>query len=188
AGSASLRAQILEGAPADVIATANRAVMDDLTEGGLVTGAPAILARNRLVVALAPGNPAGIEGLDDLADPEPFVGLCASEVPCGDLADRTAAAAGIRIQADTREPDVRTLLTKIEAGELDAGLVYHTDVEASADGVTAIEVPADLAAVTDYPIALLADATDRVATEAFLAFLAGSDGRTILADHGFELP
>lgn len=188
AGSASLRAQILEGAPADIVTTANPSVMDDLVEAGRVTETPIVLARNRLVLAVAPGNPAEVDDLADLADPELFIGLCASEVPCGDLADRAAAAAGVDIETDTREPDVRALLTKIETGELDAGLVYHTDVAASATDVTAIELPTGLPTTTDYPIAAVTDAADPAATQAFLDFLAGTEGREILADHGFQVP
>lgn len=188
AGSAALRAQILEGAPADIITTANQAVMDDLVDAGQVADTPAVLARNRLVLAVAPGNPADVDELADLADPELFVGLCATEVPCGDLADRAAAAAGVPIEADTREPDVRALLAKIEAGELDAGLVYHTDVTASASDVTAIELPTGLPTTTDYPIAPLVDAANPQAAQAFLAFLSGPDGRDILSDNGFQVP
>jgi len=189
AGSASLRTQILEGAPADVIVTANPAIMEDLVDAGQVTDRPATLARNELVIAVAPGNPADITGLDDLADPDRFIGLCASEVPCGDLADRAAAAADIVIDADTREPDVRSLLTKVTAGELDAGLVYRTDVAAAAnDDLTAIDLPAQLPTSTDYPVAALAGSEHPAEAETFVAFLAGPEGRRILIDHGFQVP
>ncbi len=188
AGSASLRTQILEGAPADVVATANPAIMDDLVDAGRVVGRPATLATNQMVIAVAPGNPADVAGLDDLADPDRFIGLCAREVPCGDLADRAAAAADVIIDADTREPDVRSLLAKVEAGELDAGLVYRTDVVASGSGVTAIDLPVQLPTTTDYPVATLTESDNPAAAEAFVAFLTGPEGRQILTDHGFQVP
>lgn len=186
AGSASLRTQILEGAPADVVATANQAVMDELVDADRLTGRPTILATNRLVIATAPGNPAGIVELGDLVDPERFVGLCASEVPCGGLADRVLTAAGLSVEGDTREPDVRSLLTKIESGELDAGLVYATDVAASTADIDAIELPSELPATTDYPIAVLARTPEPEAAAAFVAFLGGPEGRRILSEHGFQ--
>ncbi len=189
AGSASLRTQILEGAPADVIATANPTIMDELVAASRIADRPTTLASNELVIAVAPGNPAEVGQLADLTDPDRFIGLCASEVPCGDLADRAAAAADLVIDADTREPDVRSLLAKIEAGELDAGLVYRTDVVASSvEGLTAIDLPDEVPATTDYPVAVLADSDHRSAAEAFVAFLAGPDGRRILVDHGFRVP
>lgn len=188
AGSAALRTQILEGAPADVVATANPAIMDDLVDAGRVTARPTTLASNQLVIAVAPGNPADIGDLQDLADPDRFVGLCASQVPCGDLADRATAAAGVTIEPDTREPDVRSLLAKVETGELDAGLVYRTDVVASDSDIAAIDLPSGLPTTTDYPIATLAESGDPAAAAAFVSFLSGPQGRQILADHGFGLP
>ncbi len=162
--------------------------MAELVDAGRVTDRPATLASNELVIAVAPDNPAGIGGLDDLTDPDRFVGLCASEVPCGDLADRVVADAGVTVEPDTREPDVRSLLTKVEAGELDAGLVYRTDVAASATGVTAIDLPEDLPTRTDYPVATVAGSDNPAAADAFIAFLAGPEGRRILLDHGFGVP
>ena len=191
AGSPTLRAQILEGAPADVVATANPAVLDDLVAAGMVGPGPAVFATNRLVLALAPGNPGRIDGLADLTDSDLFLGLCASGVPCGDLADRTLTRAGIEAQPDTREPDVRALLTKVAAGELDVGLVYATDLStelARAEGVDGLELEPDLDAVTRYPAAVLAGAAEPERATAFVEFLVGGEGQAILADHGFGPP
>ncbi len=188
AGSASLRSQIVEGAPADVVATADPETMGDLVDAGRVTETPATLATNRLVIGVAPGNPAGVDDLGDLTDPSLFVGLCAAEVPCGAVADRSLAAAGIVVEADTREPDVRSLLTKIEAGELDVGLVYTTDVAASTAGVIGLDLPAGLPTTTDYPIAPVAGTAAPTTVDAFISFLTGPDGRRILTGHGFEVP
>ncbi len=187
AGSATLRAQILEGAPADVVATANRPVIDDLAAADLLAGPPRPFASNRLVIALAPDNPGDITGLADLAEAEVFLGLCAAGVPCGDLADAVLTAAGIEVEADSRETDVRTLLTKIEAGELDAGLVYATDVAASA-AVTGIDLDAGLPATTTYPVAVVAGTGVGEAAGRFTDFLTGPTGREVLAGHGFGAP
>jgi molybdate transport system substrate-binding protein len=186
AGSPSLREQVLEGAPADVVATADEEVMADLVDEGAV-GEPVLFATSRLQLAVPAGNPAGVTGLDDLARDELLVGLCAEGVPCGELARRVLAAAGITPAPDTEEPDVRALLAKIEAGELDAGLVYTTDVRAASGAVEGIDVPAG-EATTRYPIATVADAPHPDAAAAFVAFVTSPAGRDVLADHGFGPP
>jgi molybdate transport system substrate-binding protein len=187
AGSAALRAQILAGAPADVIATANQAVMDDLVAAGAVGGSPTIFATNRLTIAVAEGNPADVTGLEDFARPEPFLGLCAAGVPCGDLADAALERAGVVPDVDTREPDVRALLAKIETGELDAGLVYASDA-ATSDRVEEIALPVDLAAESTYPVAVLAGAPCPLGARAFVEFLVSDRGREIVTRAGFGPP
>lgn len=184
AGSSALRAQIVEGAPADVVATANPEVMDRLADEGLLAAPARPFTTNRLVLAVGPGDPDRIPDLAALADPDLFVGLCAPEVPCGALADRALAAAGIDASVDSREPDVRSLLAKIEAGELDAGLVYATDL-AAADGVVGIELAHDLPARTSYPIAVVAGSAQPDTAQAFVDFVAGPSGQAILAQRGF---
>lgn len=187
AGSASLRAQVLAGAPADVIATANVAVMDDLVAAGAVSGDPVSFATNRLTIAVAEGNPAGIAGLADFARPEPYIGLCAAGVPCGDLADDVLAGAGVEPDVDTREPDVRALLTKIEVGELDAGLVYATDVDTS-DRVEELELTAGTGGESVYPVAVVADTSAPARARSLVEFLTSDRGRSILGDAGFGTP
>ena len=140
-GSSSLRTQILSGAPADVFASAGAAVMDQVVAAGETRGRPVTFATNRLQIAVPKGNPAGVTELADLARSELFIGLCASEVPCGALADEVLAAAGIEPSIDSREPDVRALITKVALGELDAGLVYRTDILALGDQVDGIDPP-----------------------------------------------
>lgn len=168
-GSSGLRDQIAAGAPADVFAAADPAHVD----GGVA------FATNELVLAVPDGNPAGVTGLDDLGRAELLVGLCAPEVPCGRAARDALAAAGIDAEPDTEEPDVRSVLAKLAAGELDAGVVYRTDVR-DADVVVAV---ADLGASVTYAIAALDDDG-----EVFVAFVLGDRGRSILADHGFGPP
>jgi molybdate transport system substrate-binding protein len=188
AGSSSLREQILEGAPADVFASANGANMSTVADAGGVVGQPEVFARNLLQIAVPAGNPGGVTGLADFGDAGLLIGLCAEGVPCGDFGRQALAEAGVVPEIDTNEPDVRSLLTKIEADELDAGIVYVTDVLAAGDLVEGIDIPEDVNVVADYPIATLADAPHPEAAAAFVAFVLSAEGRAILAGHGFAAP
>ena len=134
AASSELAVQIQEGAPADVFASADETNMEKVVDSGDVTAEPAIFARNRLAIAVEQGNPEDIEGLDDLADPDLVVVLCASEVPCGRFADEALANAGVSVTPASRAENVKAALTPVELGEADAAIVYVTDVEASDDG------------------------------------------------------
>jgi molybdate transport system substrate-binding protein len=186
-GSPALVAQIADGAPADVVATADERTMDRLVDEGLVDGEPRVVAENRLDLVVPAGNPGGVTGLDDLADGDLLVGLCAPEVPCGDLAQRVLAAAGVTPAPDTEEPNVRALLTKLTAGELEVGLVYRTDAAAAGGDVEVIDVAGLGDATTPYPVAVVAGSGDAAAATDFADFLAGPDGREVLAGHGFEV-
>ena len=188
AGSSSLREQILEGAPAGVFASASGTTMDAVADAGGLAGEPVVFARNLLQIAVPAGNPGGVSGLDDFADADLLLGLCAEGVPCGDFGREALAAAGVDPAVDTNEPDVRSLLTKIEAGELDAGIVYVTDVLAAGDRVEGVEIPDELNVVASYPIAALADAPDPAAAAAFVAFVLSPEGQAILAGYGFAAP
>ncbi|MEX1279606.1 MAG: molybdate ABC transporter substrate-binding protein [Acidimicrobiia bacterium] len=188
AGSSALREQILEGAPADVFASANRSNMDGLVDADAVTGEPRIFARNRMQIAVPAGNPAGVEGLDDLGDDALLIGLCAEEVPCGGFGREVLANAGVDPAVDTDEPDVRSLLTKLELGELDAGLTYVTDVVSAGGGVEGIEIPDDVNVVADYPIAVLAGAPNPDGAAAFVEFVLSGEGAEILRGFGFDTP
>ncbi|MEM7276319.1 MAG: molybdate ABC transporter substrate-binding protein [Actinomycetota bacterium] len=187
AGSATLRDQVLAGAPADVVAFANEAVMADLVAAEVVE-APVDFATNRLTLAVPADNPGAVAGLDDLGRPELFVGLCATGVPCGDLAQDVLAAADIEAAVDTFEPSVRAVLTKLAERELDAGLVYSTDVAAE-PSVRAVELPDGTDAVTRYPIAaVLRDADQQPAARRFIDFVTGPEGQATLAGFGFGRP
>jgi molybdate transport system substrate-binding protein len=187
AGSSSLREQILGGAPADVFVSADVAHMEALVEAEAAT-APKDVAVNRLEVAVPAGNAAGVRGLADLADPDLLIGLCAEEVPCGQFAREVLSAAGVVPAPDTNEPDVRALLTKIQTGELDAGIVYRTDVLAAGDAVEGIEIPADENVLARYPAATLTEADNPGGGAAFVAFLLSDEGQEILVSHGFTRP
>jgi molybdate transport system substrate-binding protein len=185
--SSALREQILAGAPADVFASANTSNMDQVVEGGAASD-PQDFVTNLLEIAVPAGNEAGVTGLDDYANPDLLVGLCAEEVPCGEFGREALANAGVTPSIDTNEPDVRSLLTKIEAGDVDAGIVYVTDVMAAGDTVEGIEIPADDNVVATYPIAALTDAANPDTADAFVEFVLSDDGQKILDSYGFDTP
>ena len=187
AGSSALREQLLNGAPADVVATADEATMQPVVAAGLIDGEPVVFARNRLIIAVPAGNLAGVTGLTDFADDSLLLGLCADGVPCGTLARQVLDRAGIDASIDTNESDVRALLTKIEADELDGGIVYVSDV-AAVDTVEAIPIPDAFNVSTPYPIAALRSAANTEHARDFIAFVLSDRGREILARHGFEAP
>src|SRR3954454_10701865 len=152
AGSSQLATQITQGAPADVFASANEAQMKVVTDAGLQAGDPAIFTENVLEIAVPKGNPAGVKGLADFANPDLTLAVCAPDVPCGAAAQKVFDAAGIDAQPDTQEEDVKAALTKVQLGEVDAALVYATDVQAAGSDVEGIEFPEAEQAVNEYPI------------------------------------
>ena len=187
AASSALREQILAGAPADVFASANTSNMDQVVEGGAATD-PESFVENQLQIAVPSGNPAGITGLTDFANSDLLLGLCAEEVPCGQFGREARTNAGVTPAIDTNEPDVRSVLTKVEAGELDAGIVYITDVLSAGDAVDRIDIPAEENVIATYPIAALSDSGNAEAADAFVAFVLSDEGQAILGNYGFGAP
>jgi molybdate transport system substrate-binding protein len=188
AGSSSLGEQILEGAPADVFASANEITMDRLMAEGAVVDPPSAFAANRLQIAVPVDNPGGITGLADFADDSLLLGLCIETVPCGDFARQALTKAGIEPSIDTEEPDVRALLAKVASGELDGGVVYETDILAASDTVAGVVIqPADNVEAV-YPIAVLVDAPNQIGAREFVAFVLSEGGRDILDRYGFREP
>jgi molybdate transport system substrate-binding protein len=181
AGSSALREQILAGAPADVFASASASNMDRVVDAD-AAGDPVDFATNVLQIAVPQGNDAGVTGLAEFADAELLIGLCAADVPCGDFGREALTRAGVTPQIDTNEPDVRSLLTKIEAGELDAGIVYRTDVRAAGGAIEGIEIPTAQNVIVTYPIATTSDVDG---AEAFVAFVLSDVGQAILESYGF---
>lgn len=186
--SSGLRAQIIEGAPADVFASADRPNMEQVVDAGGVSGSARIFARNLLQIAVPAGNPAGITGLEDFARTDLLIGLCARDVPCGSFARRALEKAGVVPAVDTNETDVRALMSKIEADEVDAGITYVTDVISSEGRLEGIEIPHEYNVTADYPIAVLADAPNPQAAATFLAFVLSERGQQILQGYGFASP
>jgi molybdate transport system substrate-binding protein len=188
AGSSALAAQITQGAPADVFAAASPATMKVVTDAGDAAGAPVTLVRNRLVIAVPKGNPGRVAGLADLARPAVKVALCAEQVPCGAAARQALDAAGVRLTPATLEQDVRGALAKVKLGEVDAALVYRTDVRAAAGELAAVEFPASARAVNDYPIVVLRHAGNPDGARAFVAYVRSGAGRSVLTAAGFQVP
>lgn len=186
-GSAKLATAIVEGAPVDLFASADEANMAKVVEEGLTSGEPVIFATNLLQIVVPEGNPLGLEALADLTDPEVTLSLCAPEVPCGRYAAEAFDAVGLDGPSAGDQENVKGVLTQVQLGEADAGIVYLTDVLA-AEGVEGIDLTADQQVVATYPASVLADASNRQAAAAFLAFLAGDEAQSILADFGFGPP
>ncbi len=187
--SSGLREAILEGAPADVFASANTSNMDEVAEAGEVVGEPEIFVTNLLQIAVPAGNPGGVSGLEDFAREALLIGLCAEDVPCGDFGRQALENAGVTPVLDTNEPDVRALLTKIENDELDAGIVYVTDVLSSpAEQIEGIDIPADVNVVAEYPIAVLTSAPNPDAAADWVEFVLSDEGQAILTSYGFTSP
>ncbi|WP_245827907.1 molybdate ABC transporter substrate-binding protein [Sinomonas mesophila] len=188
AGSSDLAAQIAQGAPADVFASADTTTMDRVTGAGLADGDAAVFATNVLTIAVAPGNPDGITGLADLSLPGLRLVQCAPQVPCGSAAQAAAARAGVDLAPVSEEPTVTDVLGKVISGEADAGLVYVTDVRGAGGAVEGVAFPESAAAVNRYPIAALRGAREPELAREFAAFVAGAEARKVLEDAGFGAP
>ena len=187
-GSSDLVAQIDQGAPADVFASADTATMDRAVAAGAVEGDPVAFASNTLEIAVPPDNPARVTSLQDLAEPATKVVVCAPEVPCGAATQKVEEASKVDIEPVSEEQAVTDVLTKVESGEADAGLVYVTDVEAAGGEVEEVTFPESSAAVNTYPIAALKDSRNADLAKQFVDLVTGSDGRSVLADAGFAKP
>ena len=185
AGSSALAEQILAGAPVDVFAAASTAAMDSVAAQGLVAD-PVAFASNTLTIAVPPGNPGDIASLADLADPAVSVVVCAVQVPCGAATEALLAGSDVAVTPVSLEPDVRAVLTKVIADEVDAGLVYVTDVIAAGSGVDEVPIPAASNVSTWYPIAAAASAGPEAS--AFVDFVLSDEGQGILDAWGFGQP
>lgn len=188
AGSQTLASQIEAGAPADVFASADETQMDAVADAGDLAGEPITFAENRLAIAVEPGNPLDIDGPADLADPDLLLVLPAEEVPAGRYARAALEAADVEVSPSSLERDVRAALAKVALGEADAAVVYASDVAVSAGRVDGVAIPAGQNVAASYPIAVLADAPNPGAAEAFVAFVRSDEGQQILAAHGFTAP
>ncbi|MFD1658715.1 molybdate ABC transporter substrate-binding protein [Streptomyces caeni] len=187
-GSDTLAASITGGAPADVFAAASPKTMKIVTDAGGVSGTPATFVRNQLEIATLPGNPDKISSLKDLTRPGLKVVLCDKTVPCGAAAQKTLDASHLRLTPVSYEQNVKAALNKVELKEADAALVYRTDVKAAGGRVRGVEFPESAEAVNDYPIALLRNAPNAPAAEAFVALVRSAEGREVLTEAGFLQP
>ncbi|MBP2216353.1 molybdate ABC transporter substrate-binding protein [Arthrobacter sp. CAN_C5] len=187
AGSSDLATQLTAGAPADVFASADTFTMDRVATEELIDGQPVPFATNTLTIAVPAGNPAGITGFEDLADPGTRVVLCAPQVPCGAAAVEAQKAAGVTVNAVSEEASVTDTLGKVRSGEADAGLVYVTDVLAAGNSVESIDFPEATDALTTYPVAAVAGGnSDRA--RSFIDLVTSPAGQQLLTDAGFGAP
>lgn len=185
AGSSDLATQIIQGAPADVFASADTRNMAKVAEAGLVNGSAEDFASNTLAIAVPPANPASVGSFADLGRSRVKVVVCAPQVPCGAAATAVAQSAGVELKPVSEESSVTDVLGKVASGEADAGLVYVTDVLAAGNKVQGIPFPEASAAVNTYPIAALKSAGNSEMADEFIAMVSGSEGQRILSAAGF---
>jgi molybdate transport system substrate-binding protein len=186
--SSALVQQINQGAPADVFASADQANMDKLTKAANNGTAPVVFATNLLGIIVAPGNPKGITGVQDLGKSDLKVVVCAPEVPCGAYARQIFATAGVTVNPASLEQNVKGVVTKVTAGEADAGIVYVTDIAAAGSKAAGVDIPANINVVAKYPIASTKASTNTTLDQGFINFVLGSQGQAILKKFGFLPP
>lgn len=184
AASSTLAAQIEQGAPADVYASADNAQMDRLVSKSLVE-TPQVFAHNSLQIIVRPGNPKGITSLADLAKPGVVYVTAAPAVPIGAYAAQALKKAGVTVTPASQEADVKGIVTKVTSGEADAGIVYATDVTAAGKAAQGVAIPAAYDVRATYPVAVVRDAPNRSAGQSFVDFLLSAPGQRILASYGF---
>jgi len=187
AGSNTLASQIIQGAPADVVASADTKNMQKLVDAGLVEG-PVTFARNKLEIAVAAGNPKGITGLADLAKPGVSVVLEAAGVPAGDYTRQVLAAQKLSVTTKSLETDVKSALAKVTSGEADATVVYVTDVVAAGPKVAGIAIPEDVQPDIAYPIAVVKATKNRAGAQAFVESAVSGEVQKALETTGFLAP
>jgi len=186
ASSSGLVGQIIEGAPADVFAPADVASMDQLVEAEANRDDPRVFATNSLAIIVEAGNPLGITGVEDLAaDSDLIVVSCAPGVPIGAYTQEVFANAGVEVEIDSFEENVRAVSAKVQLGEADAGVVYATDVAAAGDAALGVAIPDDINVVAEYPIVTTAEAGNPDAAAGFVAFVLSDEGQAVLAEFGF---
>jgi molybdate transport system substrate-binding protein len=186
--SSGLATQIIDGAPASVFASAAPANMTQVVKAGQTLNSPSNFAKNKMEVAVPPGNPAKVTSVSNLSKSSVKVALCQPQVPCGTTAAKVFKNAGITVTPITLQPDVKSVLSQVELGNVDAGMVYVTDVKAAGSKVKGVPVPSGENASTLYPIATLKGASDTKVANEFVAYVMGSQGEHVLAMDGFEKP
>lgn len=186
-GSSTLATQITGGAPADVFASAAPANMDTVVTAGDASS-PKDFAKNTSEVAVPPANPGKVTSVTDLAKSSVKVALCQPKVPCGVVAAQVFKNAGITVKPVTLQPDVKSVLTQVELGNVDAGMVYVTDVKAAGAKVKGVPVSAGDNASTLYPIATISSSTRQAEAEAFVTYVLSPAGQQVLAAAGFQAP
>jgi molybdate transport system substrate-binding protein len=185
--SSGLATQITSGAPADVFASAAPANMDAVVKAG-DAASPQDFAKNTMEVATPPKNPGKVTSVNDLAKKSVKVALCQPQVPCGVVAAEVFKNAGIKVKPVTLQPDVKSVLTQVELGSVDAGMVYVTDVMAAGTKVKGVTISDSDNASTLYPIATISDSKHKSIAQAFVAYVLSPAGQKVLTAAGFQQP
>jgi molybdate transport system substrate-binding protein len=186
--SSNLAAQIEQGAPADVFASADDANLQKTIESGDVTAKPVTFARNRLEIAVEEGNPKKVKGLADLAKWGLVVVLCADEVPCGRYAADAFAEAGVAVRPASKEQNAKAALSKVSLGEADASVVYVTDVKAEKGTVSGVKIPDAQNVIATYPIAVVEERQHAAAARSWVRFVRSKVAQRTLRKFGFLPP
>jgi molybdate transport system substrate-binding protein len=185
--SSGLATEINSGAPADVFASAAPANMQQVVSAGNASN-PTNFAKNKAEVAVPPNNPGKVTSVKDLGKSSVKVALCQPQVPCGVVASEVFKNVGIKVKPVTLQPDVKSVLTQVETGNVDAGMVYVTDVMAAGSKVKGVTIPAADNATTTYPIATISSSKHKSIAQAFVSYVLSPTGQQVLATAGFEKP
>ena len=185
--SSTLATQITQGAPADVFASASTRTMDTVTGAG-DAGDPTTFAVNTMEIATPNPQKVPVSALADLANASVKTVVCQKDVPCGAAAVKLFEQNKLTVTPVSEEADVKAVLTKVELGEADAGIVYVTDVKAAGDKVVGVQIPTDQNVTTTYPIATITSSKNAATAAAFMAYVLSPEGQKVLADAGFSAP
>ncbi len=185
AGSQTLQEQIVEGAPADVFASANTKQMEPVVEAGLNAAEPIMYATNELTIVTPPDNPAEVETFADLARPGLNLVICAPDVPCGSATEKIVEATGVTLSPVSEEQSVTDVLNKVQVGEADAGLVYKTDAQSAGDTVLAIAFPESVEAINKNPIVAVTTGAEPELGQEWVDFILSPAVQEILKEAGF---
>lgn len=187
-GSSTLVAQLRNGAPADLFASADEPTMDKAVDAGLTDGPVRFFADNTLSLLVQKGNPDKIRGLADLNREDLTVSLCGPQVPAGRYARQALERADVPVPSGGEELDVKQVVSRVTLGEADAGIVYATDAKAASGKADAVAIAEDQNVVAHYPASVLNTGDNAAGGQVFLDFLLSSDGKEILKKHGFRDP
>jgi len=185
--SSGLADQIKSGSPADVFASASPENMTQVVSAGDAS-MPKTFAKNIMEVAVPPSNPAHVTSVKNLSKSSVKTALCQPQVPCGFVAKKVFSLNKITVKPVTLQPDVKSVLTQVELDNVDAGMVYVTDVKAAGKKVKGIKIPAEDNASTSYPIATIKKSANMTTAEAFASYVLSPAGQKVLAHDGFEKP
>ncbi|WP_423809685.1 molybdate ABC transporter substrate-binding protein [Propionibacterium acidifaciens] len=184
AGSQTLVDQINQGAPADVLATANTSTMQKAVDAGTV-GETTEFATNVLTIITPAGNPAGVTGLDASLDNAQLV-ICAPEVPCGSATQQLTEKLGVTLNPVSEEQQVTDVVGKVTSGEATAGIVYRTDAKEAGDKVTEVPIASADQVVNHYPIATVNESQHAELAQQFVDYVLSDDGQATLDKYGFS--